>query len=901
MATPLLTTKFFIPPPGKNLVIRPRLLEKLNEGLFPECRLMLISAPAGFGKTTLVSSWVDRLKVSNRLLPLSVAWLSLDNGDNDPVSFWSYVVHSIQAHEDKIGKRALSLLQSQAPSNAGAIISLLVNELVEIQKDFILILDDFHLIRNSVIHQLFSSFIGHAPPKFHVVILSRIDPPLPLALLRGRGQLQELRLEDLRFSNDEAAAYLNDRMNLSLSGRDIATLNSKTEGWAAGLQIAGISLIGKANPSSFVQTFSGSNRHILDYLTDEILNQQPAEVQNFLLHTSILERLSAPLCEAVVDVTGNAQAMLEYLEKNNLFIIALDQDRLWYRYHHLFAEILHLKLTRKSPDMIPILQRRAAMWYEANGLIEEATSYLYAVKDDREVVRLIEQNALRMIKQGSVSSLQKSVRLLPEKLIRDHPWLCILLAWFYNSQSKVVEAESLLNRAEDLIRQTGSDESAGEMLGILYSLRAEILHTLGDYVGTIETAQKALRLLDPSNATSHGSTLYCLGRGYYAMGELDHAVQAWSEFLHLHQKAGIYNAYAPIIGMCCHILTIQGKLQEAHRQYEQAIIYMHSLDINCFFVSGNVYNGLGMLAYQKNDLEEAYEQVTEGLMQNQHWGNLNAIAVSLAYRVQVQTAQGNLDGAWSDTQELDRIEQMYTPYFDVKAIFLTARVLYQLARGDIPMAVRLVQDRGLCNDAPLSFQREQDHITLARVLVAQGKFSEAEHLLCRMEETARAGGRFGRLIAILNLRAICLYALGQDSQAMQLLQSSLDLAEPEGYIRVFIDLYEPMAQLLALALKRGIHPDYIRRLLNSSSRSTLQTATNLDTQEENLALIEPLSQREADVLCLMAMGLANKEIAQRLNITVRTVKYHATSIYTKLNVDRRREAIEKARELGFLH
>lgn len=900
MATPLLATKLFVPPPAKNLLIRPRLLEKLKESLLPGCRLMLISAPAGFGKTTLVSSWVVNLKVANDSLPLSVAWLSIDKRDNNTITFWLYVVNALQAHEDKLGKRAITLLQGQAHANIDTVISLLLNDLVEIQNEFILILDDFHLIQTPAVHQSLSYFIEHAPPKFHLIILTRTDPPLPLALLRGRGQLQELRLEDLRFLDDEAAAYLNDRMGLALPDEDIANLNNKTEGWAAGLQMASISLSGKADPSRFVQTFSGSNRHILDYLTDEILNQQPPEVQNFLLHTSILERLSAPLCESVTDGSGNAHTMLEYLENSNLFLIPMDQERHWYRYHHLFAEILHLKLTQNSPDMLPILQRRAAMWYEANGRIEEAISYLHAMKDNQEVARLIEQNVLQMIKQGSVSFLQKSVRLLPEEIIHERPWLCILLAWFYNNQAMMAEAEPLLNRAEELIHKMGMDASAGEMLGILYSLRAEILHTQGDYAGTIETANKALGLLTPSNATSHGSVLYCLGRGYYATGNLDYAAQTWSKFIHSDQKAGIYNAYAPIAGIYCHILTIQGKLKEAYKEYERSRAYMHSSDIDRFFISGNIYNGLGMLAYQKNDIEKAYEYVTEGLRQNQQWGNLNAIAVSFAYRVQVQIAQGNLDHAWNDIQDLDGIEQMYTPYFDVKSIFLNCRVRYQLARGNLSAAVGLVQERGLCSDVPLSFQCEQDHIILSRVLVAQGKFMEAESLLQRLADATQTGGRFGRLIEILNLRAICLNALDQSSQALQLLQSSLDLAEPEGYVRVFLDLHEPMAQLLALALQTGIHPEYARRLLDSFPASTLKNPMPLNVRERNINLVEPLSQREIEVLQLMATGLANKEIAQRMSITVRTVKYHATSIYTKLNVERRSQAIEKARELGIL-
>lgn len=436
MPAPLLITKLFIPHPGKNLVIRPRLLKKLDESQLPDFRLTLLSAPAGFGKTTLVSTWVTGLKSTEDGHSPSVAWLSLEEGENDPIVFWSYVVTAIHAQKRDVGNRALTLLRASQPPSLEIILSLLVNDLVDIQDDLILVLDDFHFIRTPSILQSLSFLVDHLPPKFHLLLLSRTDPALPLALLRSRGQLMEIRLVDLRFSNEEAATYLNECMQLSLPDMAVNILNAKTEGWAAGIQMAGISLLGREDPTQFVQTFSGSNRYILDYLVDEILDRQPAEVQTFLLYTSILEQMCASLCDAVFEGSGNARVLLDQLERANLFLVPLDRERNWYRYHHLFADILRLKLTHSSPEMIPVLQKQAAKWFETKGMLSEAVYYFHIAKDDDALARLTEQNALSLIKKGNSADLRKWIRLLPQTIIENRPWLCILLAWSHISQAE---------------------------------------------------------------------------------------------------------------------------------------------------------------------------------------------------------------------------------------------------------------------------------------------------------------------------------------------------------------------------------------------------------------------------------------------------------------------------------
>lgn len=588
MSAPLLATKWFVPPAQKGLVVRARLLEKLDAGLRPGCRLTLVSAPAGFGKTTLVSTWLAGIKSPEQPSPPSIAWLSLDDGDNAPIIFWSYIISSLQTQQEGVGKLAQSLLQGTNPPDLEGILASLVNDLAQIPHAFILILDDFHLVRNPAIHRSLSFFIEHLPPQFHVMIASRTDPPLPLALLRGRGQLLEIRLAELRFSNEEAAAYLNQGMKLGLSLQAVDTLNTKTEGWAAGLQMAALSMQGRPDSSQFVQTFSGSNRYILEYLLEEVLNRQPEDVKEFLLHTSILERLCASLCEAVIGesdslipyplspgflspVPSSCQEMIEFLERSNLFLIPMDEEKLWYRYHHLFAEILRAKLAQSDPALASVLQRRAAGWFEENGMLEEAFFYTHAAKDNDGLVRLIEQNAGPMIQKGQLTTPIKWVQLLPEDLVLNRPWLCMLFAWAYVLKADTEKAISLLDRADELIRKEGPNKNTSDLPGTIFALRTEVLESRGDIPGTIEMAHQALMLLDPANIATRAGVNYSLGRAYYESGDLVHADQVWSEFVRMSLKAGVYGIYAVVIGIRSTILAIQGKLQEAINIYQQTI------------------------------------------------------------------------------------------------------------------------------------------------------------------------------------------------------------------------------------------------------------------------------------------------------------------------------------------
>jgi LuxR family transcriptional regulator, maltose regulon positive regulatory protein len=905
MPAPLLATKLFIPPAGKNLVVRPRLLERLDAGLEAGCRLTLVCAPAGFGKTTLVSTWTTRLKTGEHRLSPSVAWVSLDFGDDDPVRFWSYLIAALQTQQEGIGKQALALLQAPQTPNLESVLPLLVNDLVQVSHDIILILDDFHLVRTPVIHQSLSFLLDHLPPQVHIMILSRTEPSLPLALLRGRGQLLEVRLADLRFSREEAANYLNSEMKLALSPTAIETLTRKTEGWATGLQMAAVSLRNKENTEEFITSFSGSNRFILDYLIEEVLINQPPEIQEFLLQTSILESFCGPLCDALLrrklwGAFRDSAAIVEYLENYNLFIVSLDDERSWYRYHQLFADLLRAKLAQKGLELVTELQKRAAEWFEKNGMVEEAVYYTHAAKDYANLVRLIEQNCPPMIQKGLVSSLIRWVRLVPADLVLSRSWLCILSAWWYIEKAEMEEAAPLLDRAESLVRWEEPDKNTNETLGIIYSLRTQVLETRGDIPGTITTAHQALDLLDPANIAPRASVDYSLGRAYYDSGDLVQAGQIWSEFIRIALKAEIFSIYAVVIGVCSNILGIQGKLNEAMRMSQEAIDFINAKGADRFFLSGNPYLSLGIMYYQKNELVAAERFIEEGVKQNQPWGNLNVISTGYTFRARVQIARGNLEVARAYLQEEERINQGYTPYFDISSDYRACRVRFCLEKGDIAGAARLVEENDLHSDDALCFRLEQDHISLARVLIARGNLAEADSLLVRLAEAARSGCRFGRLINILNLRAVILHAMGNVTEALRMLEASLALAEPEGYLRIFVDEGKPMAELLGLAYQKGMHAEYAQRLLAGFPDISLSLPAAEEVHKKNLISTEGLSAREMEVLQLIAGGLANKEIAQKLCISLRTVKFHTTGIYTKLGVDGRLQASVRARELGLL-
>jgi LuxR family maltose regulon positive regulatory protein len=921
MAALLLKTKLHIPAVRPELVSRPRLIECLNAGL--EHKLTLISAPAGSGKTTLLSEWIqDRLTP-----PLHVAWVSLDEGDNDPARFWTYFIAALQAAQAELGKAALLMLQSSQPPPIEAILTTLINEIIESPGAFVLVLDDYHVIEAQPIHNALTFFLDHLPQSVHLVIAGRADPPLPLARLRGRSQLTELREADLRFTPDEAAAFLNQVMGLRLATEDVAALAARTEGWITGLQMAALSMQRREDVAGFIAAFTGSHRYILDYLVEEVLYRQPEEIQTFLLETAILDRLTSPLCDAVTLTRSrdlhpgqagwrNSQEMLERLEANNLFIVPLDEERRWYRYHHLFAGLLRNQLGRIQPDLLPTLHCRASDWYERNGLPAQAVGHALAASDFERVARLVEGNALAMMDHGELTTLVKWLDALPGKLVRSRPWLCVFYAWtlVYTGQLDAVEAwlrdaeRSLddLTRAEmpTLPQGNASPGKARQAIeGHIAAIRAYVAASREEISQAIEFAHQAIRLLPKRDLMARSFAALVLGSGYRSSGDLVAASQALVEAVATSRAAG--DSHLAILSSCNlgGQLIYQGQLRKAaaiFRDLLQPVSCVRRLPF-----TGLASTGLATVLREWNDLESAERLAREGLELSKQWGQAEILMHGYVELAQVLQVRENEDEALNAVRRARQIACGVAPLFVATTAAIEARLW--LAQGNVAAAASWVQESGVSVDDELSFRHELLHTTLARVLIAQGKYGEALELLAQLLEVAEAAGAIGCAIENLVLQAMTLQAQDEIDQALATLERALALAEPEGYVRTFADEGAPMAGLLRKATAFGLYPDYVDKLLavleseiKGERKTPSSTPSPIIPGPGSSPLLEPLSEREIEVLRLIAAGLSNREIADELFLAVGTVKKHINNIFGKLSVRKRTQAVARARELGML-
>jgi LuxR family maltose regulon positive regulatory protein len=918
MSTPILATKLFIPPTGKSLVVRPRLLEKLDGILQPDYRLMFVSAPPGFGKTTLISTWVSSLKSTEHQPSPSVAWLSLDDRDNDPIIFWIYFISALQATQVGIGKKALTLLQADSPPNLEAILASLVNNLVMLSTPFILILDDYHLIRSAEIHKSLSFFIEHMPPQFHLVILSRTDPPLPLALLRGRGQLLELRMADLRFSNEEATIYLNEGMKLALLPEAVNLLNTKTEGWAAGLQMAALSMQGRQDTSQFIESFSASNRYILDYLVEEVLNRLTEDIQEFLLRTSILDRLNGPLCDAV---TGrqDSRAMLNALERANLFILPLDSRREWFRYHHLFGELLRRRfLQTENEATIKTLQRRAVDWLNANGHFDLAVEYALNFADFELATHLMVTAGEQFFTGNLLNTFLNLAARLPDEQIARNLTLACMLAWAAHATGHPQRAEQYIHLVEN---QTGRtiDEFVGypddpsltpQIKAALIELgaaRARINVDRFEITRTFHLVEKLLPYLvserDSEPCTFNkpsklrGPMIFILGLAQKLHGDIALAAQTFIDGVAEGRRTQNFHILALSMGHLGETQVIQGRLHDAQRTFSEALdAPLETLQTSSFFGISRV--GLGNLAYEWNDLEGAINYLEAGIEQGKLWSSWECLLPGYTGLARLHAARQDWNSAFNTLNELQTNTRENQGIIQASAE--SFRALLHLWNGNLEAASRWAED--FDPDLPRDYvlAREYDALVRCRIWTAQGEAEKAEKLLDQIIRDARQGGRNRPWLEAMCLRSLLFGATRRKGEALTTLQSALEAAEPEGYIRVFVDEGEPMAKLLAAAIQKGIHPKYASRLLAAFPDSSQLQLTKVDFLKHDLNLIEPLSGREIEILQLIEAGLTNKEIAQKLCISVRTVKFHTGNLFGKFGVKSRTESIAKARTLGFI-
>ncbi len=896
---PLLKTKLYVPPVRSTIVERPRLIERLNGGLWQ--KLTLLSAPAGFGKTTLLSNWAHHCRDAQ------VAWLSLDENDNDAGRFWAYLIAALQPLRSSVGTTTQNLLQSTQPVPAEIFLTSLINEIVTGSKRqdecLILVLDDFHWIETRSIVEGIHFLLNHLPAQMHVVIASRSDPQLPLGRLRGRGELNELRAADLRFTLEEAIVFLNQAMSLNLSLDTVAALETRTEGWAVGLQLVALSIHGHGlhHAAQLAASLSGNQRYILDYLLEEVLVDQPQDVQDFLLQTSILNRLTGPLCDVVTGQT-NSQRLLEQLDRRNLFILSLDTDRRWYRYYRLFADLLQSRLAQEHPEWVTGLHQRASQWYEQQGQYAEAVAHALAADDLPQALRLIETHALSVAYHGELDTVVKWLEAVPLELVHSRPWLCLAHAWVLAMTGRLEEATHCLQGAEELISNPSTasvvvDDERQRFLGHIAVVHAYILGLKGDGLAAAECARQALERLPEWDWMARREVATILGSSLRWQGDFVAAADALNQAVAISQAVGVQHTAIDILSDLALVQITQGEL---HRAVETC---RNGLQLAEDYLkeggqrlpaTGYLQARMSQTLYEWNNLEGALRLAREGVELSKEWGQADFLVIGYFELARVLQVTGDPDGALAALHSARQAGAHLSSWYRVAIGAYEAGI--RLMQGDLRGAARWLEESGLQASDPMTIQYGFVYRTAAQVLIAQGRLDEAWLLLQRLMAVVKPAGAVMYIIHVLVLQALVLQARGQLDAALEFFEQALVMAEEEGYVRTFVDEGAPMVDLLRRALARGVSTNYVTRLLAAFSES-LPSALPASVQP---VLIESLSEREVQVLRLVANGLANKEIAQSLVITVGTVKNHLKNIYGKLDAHNRTEAVAIARQLGLL-
>ncbi|HZW02861.1 MAG TPA: LuxR C-terminal-related transcriptional regulator [Anaerolineaceae bacterium] len=912
MAAPILTTKFYIPPYRPNQLARRRLIDQLEEGMELGHRLTLISAPAGAGKTTLLSEWIARRREKTRRAEF--CWLQLEEADNDMPRFWTYLISALQTLVPGLGQTALEEIRSARPVPGGAtwlepILTLLLNEIAGLADGLILVLDDYHVLSNPAIHQAIAFWIEHQPPSFHMVFVTRADPPLPLARLRARGQLTELRAADLSFSSRETEVFLNDCMGLALKPEGIQVLAERTEGWIVGLQLAALSMQGRSDTDAFIKAFSGSHHYILEYLTDEVLARQPADVQDFLLETSILDRFCAPLCDTLTCRSGtgaqppasSAQSILRYLEESNLFLVPLDDRREWFRYHHLFSDLLRARLQQAHHDRVACLHSRAANWCEENGLVLDAVRYALLAPDYPHAVRLLESQ-VAAIWAGANIPLMRAIQQIPGEFIQQSPALSIARSWWLVLVGQYPAALFPLDAADRALQDDSSRE-AQEYRSFSTVVRAYIQELNGQPSEMSAQGRQAIDFLSDGHPGMRNSAGFMLGYVLFIHGQFDESVRTLHEAVQFDLQNNTTNAIPICMARAAKALQHQGRLQEAEQVLSDCIDTINRRGQWRFYLAGllNIY--LADVLYEKNELDEAINQAREGIDRTELWTIPHAFISGYLAVGRARLAKGDLTGATEALEQAVQHAAGVRFFPDLRSSLEACKVTFWLAQGNLPAADQWPQAHAdqLCEDGPLAFRQEQDLLTFARIFQAQGQPERAERLSGRVADSARRGGSMQNRVQALALQAVTRQSISGfgTEAALESLGQALELGEPAGFVRSFADLGPPLTPLLIESARRGRQAAYCRRLLGAMGESLPGSDDDGRARVES-PLVEPLSERELEVLRLLAGGKSNQEIAETLYLSVGTVKTHAHHIYGKLAVQNRVQAIARSRELGLI-
>jgi LuxR family transcriptional regulator, maltose regulon positive regulatory protein len=919
MTDDLLRTKLFKPPLKPSLIHRDRLILYLNKGIQENCRFFLVSAPAGFGKSTLTSQWLDE---SN----LPFAWLTLDESDNDPIRFWRYLLTSIQTASPGFGTNLQEALLAPQPPSFKSLSNAVINELTISQRCMVIVLDDYHQIENPEIHQSIIYFIEHLPVGIYIAILTREDPPFQISRYRGRADLCEIRAFDLRFSLAETTDFLNQKMHLALSTEEIGALEERTEGWIVGLQLAAISLQSIFDRHTFITDFSGDDRFVADYLIEETLNRQPKAITDFLLKTSLLKRLNADLCNAITG-RSDSQDILNNLERINLFITPLDNRREWFRYHHLFADLLRQNLEKTyDADQIVLLKKQISTWFEANHFVIDAVEMAFSNHDIDSAARIIGNSAEFMFKSSQLNLLLKWASALPDKLLQNNPRLCLIFGWAANATTHNelcrhyiallenhyhVDIAALLEEEDGFAALTAETRVPVVETAVLktrvslddFNLNKvfKACHQIIPYL-TPDRDKERVVFNTPSNL--YPPMRYIEGAAYRNAGNLNEASLAFMDAINTAKAKNNPHIIALAYSSLGDLQVLQGKLTEAYQTYLNSIQLFEESQLQSMFIAAS-FIGLGGLAYEWNDLKKASEHIEIGLQMAQLWSSWDTILPGAIHQVRIQIANSDLNSAYSGIARLEKI-----PHNNYQPLLQTVDLVYaylDTKRGDLSSARKRLERVREVAASGIIHLFEIGALILARIHLALGQPAEADSLLTNLLLSFEQNARRGRIIEALVLKSLASSALGNQTDAIAILKDALQIAEPEGYLRVFIDEGQPMQDLLAYIVESQ-PTSYTAQLLTAFPRQespdpvqqSSHRSQSHPQSQPSYGLLEPLSPREIEILRLIISGSSNNDISGQLFLSLNTVKKHVSNIFGKLEVSSRVQAVERARKLGII-
>lgn len=904
----LLETKVHPPSLQTNLINRTPLIQRLHEGILQGCRLTLVSAPAGYGKSTLLSEWVSQAS-------FPFAWLSLDSGENNPARFWNYFTTALntipQLHQAGIGAAICQAVRISLPTSMEGPLAALLNDFSGFDEPVVLVLDDLHTITERQIHQDLVYLVNHLPRSeggLHLVVTSRMDPPWPLARWRGRAELNELRTADLRFNYDETAQFLGQSLPHEFSSQAILALQERTEGWIAGLQMAAVSMRGWLQTkgpqglSQFIETFTGTHKFILDFLVEEVISQQSLPVQEFLHATAILEQLTAPLCDALTGLQGS-QSILDQIEKANLFLIPLDDERKWFRYHHLFADLLHKRLMQVMPEHVPELHRRASLWYAGNQMLSKAIQHALSAGDALRVNELVSGNALAIVEQSELLDVLKCFEKIPQREMTAKPWLWVAYAWTKAYVDPSAGMSQILEQAENGLTCVEAASERQHLMSHLDAIRAYVAWIKGEADSALAFSRQALGMLPEDDWITRTHLLNIEGLAHQYLGNLVGAIQSFEAAILAGGRTGrvyeTFNAYTNL----AFVYLLQGRLQQVCSLCQHVFNLVES--------SGQVSSSLPVLAYayatislvqlEWNEVAPAQRNAQQGVALAEQWHQADALHFSLTCLSRILCGVGDLEAASAINQRAMRLAAGVSSWFFRISIY--DQVQIDLMKGDIPAAIS-----GFEQLKSLVDQKKKGDGTLylqACLYYSQGRFSEVLTILDTQVGNIKEGGEQLEFLRSMPLQALALQALNREGEALRVLEHCLALVKTEGFVRIFVDRGEPMARLLQLALSKGIEPAYIQKLLPDfkiswGSHQNVKPAVPSFWLDEGGDLIQPLSERELEVLRYLNTSLSTPEIAQELIVAPSTIRTHVRNIYHKLDVHNRFEALKKAEDLGLI-